>query len=93
MSDIATPTPRPPCRTSQLGRPRQPLPANLTAGLHTYARIQRWGSCADCPTANLTVYPERCKNTDRHDHHLSIDQLAYQIRLHENTPNPCGPDF
>lgn len=42
----------------------------------TFARIGRWGTCADCPRDNDGQdYPEFCANTDRYDHDLTLAAL------------------
>jgi len=46
-----------------------------------------WGTCADCPKTNShEAFPEFCKNRDRSDHLLSIDQLCdtYKIMRQRN---------
>jgi len=41
-----------------------------------------WGTCADCPrTNNRKAFPEFCKNKNRGDHLLSIDQLCNNYKI------------
>jgi hypothetical protein len=49
-----------------------------------FYRNGRWGTCVDCPRdTNGQPYPEFCKETDRHDHRLTLEELvhAYTVRL------------
>lgn len=44
-----------------------------------FSRNGRWGTCCDCPRdSSNCAYPEFCANTERHDHHLTVDSLAEQ---------------
>lgn len=51
-------------------------------GLQQFYRNGRWGTCGSCPRdSGGKHYPEFCENTNRYDHHLSIDGLANQINI------------
>lgn len=42
--------------------------------LDAFRRNGRWGTCIDCPWDDIGMRrPERCVNTERHDHHLRGD--------------------
>lgn len=48
-----------------------------------FSRNGRWGTCMDCPRdSNRMVYPEFCKNTNRYDHQLNVDQLIETHKRH-----------
>lgn len=47
-----------------------------------FSRNARWGTCADCPRdSSNNAYPEFCQNTNRYDHNLNVDALAYQFKI------------
>ena len=47
-----------------------------------FSRNGRWGTCVDCPRDELFfAYPEFCPNTNRGDHHLTVDQLANRFNI------------
>jgi hypothetical protein len=63
--------------------PNQPVPKehheyeDVKGKFDIYARLGRWGTCADCPQdGNHRTLPELCKNTERHDHFLSLKDLV-----------------
>ncbi len=45
-----------------------------------FIRIERWGTCGDCPRSGGEAYPEFCIHTKRYDHNLDIDQLVEQYK-------------
>lgn len=46
--------------------------------LDTYQRINRWGTCVECPIHSNQIYPEQCVNTDRYDHQLTFHDIVQQ---------------
>lgn len=61
---------------------QQVMQRPIRDGLLQFYRNARWGTCGDCPRdSNGVAYPEFCKQTERSDHHLTIDDLNHQINL------------
>lgn len=59
--------------------------ASMARALADYARNGRWGTCSGCPLdGNGAQVPELCQFTNRYDHLLPIDALAFQIRWRED---------
>ena len=53
------------------------LPTIIKDSFVQFSRNGRWGTCGACPRdSNNAVYPEFCKDTDRHHHQLDVDELA-----------------
>lgn len=42
-----------------------------------FSRNGRWGTCVSCPIENGIKMPEKCEYTGRQDHHLTIDDMAF----------------
>lgn len=70
--------------------------------LRMFARNGRWGTCTDCPRdSEENAFPEFCVNTERYDHHLTMQSLAEQWATHSDNdklrrggkpspPTPCS---
>lgn len=59
----------------------KPSPFRMASALIDFARNARWGTCAGCPVDdNGDAKPELCRFTQRYDHNLTIDDLAFQVK-------------
>ncbi len=66
--------------------------------IETHIRIGRHGNCGDCPRAGgeigtYPVFPEKCPNTNRFDHHGELPGLIDQLRrYHDEFKGLAGSD-
>lgn len=51
--------------------------SEMSSHFRMFARNGRWGTCGGCPRdSEGNAYPEFCEFTKRHDHKLTVDDLA-----------------